>query len=931
MNSLVALDIETTGLDPERDAITEIGAVRFSGSRIDAEWSTLINPRRPIPPMISQLTGITNEMVQNAPLLPDVLPNLAEFIGDRSVIGHNVRFDLSFLQQSHILQSNDVIDTYELASVLLPTASRYNLSALGQILGVPVPTAHRALNDAHTTFAVFIRLVEKAKSLPIELLNEIVRLSQPFNWDANAVFQEIQKNHPNASGLQNFGLFPYENLFKIQGQEQIHKLTPLDPPIPLDIEEVAGFLEYGGTFSRIFSTYEYRPQQVEMTRAVANSINENLHLLVEAGTGIGKSYAYLIPAAIFATSNQRRVVISTNTINLQDQLINKDVPDLTKALGLDLRVAVLKGRINYLCPRKLDLMRQRMPENVDELRLLAKILVWLWSGGTGDRTEININGPAERDAWAMLSAEDEGCKNETCLGRMGGACPFFKVHRAAENAHLVIVNHALLLTDVATGNRIIPDYDHLIIDEAHHLETATTNALSFRVNLPDLHRLLNELGGTNSGVIGHILRLLHVVLTPADYANCFQAAQKITDHIFHLDQSNRQFFLRLGEFLEIERDGQPISLYGQQTRITSAIRTQPAWVDVEMAWDLVHESFIQLVGLLTNFYQSIGDIDPAHSEALSDLQTSLGTINRRISEADNYINGLVSNPSPDQIYWVEISPKNHSLSLQVAPLFIGPLVENHLWHQKSSVILTSATLTTDCRFDYLRERLNADEAEELSLGSPFDYESSALLYLVNDIPEPSDGANHQRSVEQILARLSKATGGRLLALFTSYAQLRRTSQAIAPILADAGILVYEQGEGASPNSLLETFRVSERAILLGTRAFWEGVDIPGDALSTLVIVKLPFDVPSDPIIAARSETYEDPFNEYHLQEAILRFRQGFGRLIRTQSDRGVVTILDRRVISKKYGKLFIQSLPKCTIQLGSMQDLPKAAARWLNV
>jgi DNA polymerase-3 subunit epsilon/ATP-dependent DNA helicase DinG len=258
-------------------------------------------------------------------------------------------------------------------------------------------------------------------------------------------------------------------------------------------------------------------------------------------------------------------------------------------------------------------------------------------------------------------------------------------------------------------------------------------------------------------------------------------------------------------------------------------------------------------------------------------------------------------------------------------------MEKYLWHEKASIILTSATLTTHGEFDYLRNRLNADEADELIVGSPFDYENSALLYLPNDIPEPAQASAYQKMIEHTLVQLSKATGGRLLALFTSYAQLKKTSQAIGPRLVDADIQVYEQGEGASANTLLESFRETDRAVLLGTRAFWEGVDIPGDALSVLVIVKLPFAVPSDPIVAARSETFDDPFNEYSIPEAILTFRQGFGRLIRTQFDRGIVVVLDRRVLSKKYGRYFIESLPPCKVETGSVSDLPKMAVRWLNL
>jgi DNA polymerase-3 subunit epsilon/ATP-dependent DNA helicase DinG len=257
-------------------------------------------------------------------------------------------------------------------------------------------------------------------------------------------------------------------------------------------------------------------------------------------------------------------------------------------------------------------------------------------------------------------------------------------------------------------------------------------------------------------------------------------------------------------------------------------------------------------------------------------------------------------------------------------------MEEHLWHKKASVVLTSATLTAAGEFDYIKGRLHAQDAEELALGSPFDYESAALLYLIEDIPEPAERHAYQAHVERGLIQLAKATNGRMLALFTSYEQLRRTSEAIAGPLRAAGIEVYEQGEGASPHTLLENFKSSKAAVLLGTRAFWEGVDIPGQALSVLAIVRLPFDVPTDPLVAARSETFESPFYEYQVPEAILRFRQGFGRLIRTQADRGVVAIFDRRVLSKQYGTLFIDSLPQCTLRKGRLADLPRAAARWLG-
>jgi DNA polymerase-3 subunit epsilon/ATP-dependent DNA helicase DinG len=932
MTSIVALDLETTGLDPQKDTILEIGAVRFNGHRIEDEFSMLVNPRRPIPAFISQLTHITDDMVRNAPRLNEVLPELDAFVGDAPIVGHNVRFDLSFLQREGLFYNNDSMDTYELAAVLLPTATRYNLGALAQSMGIMPGDAHRALADARMTQALLLRLYDKAMELPLDLVAEFVRQGEPLDWGANWVFQHILRARAQQpiSARRAAGSGHEGPLFEGVGDLLAAPLNPNETLTKLNVDEVASLLEYGGPFSRYFPGYEQRSQQVEMLRAVTDALSEGYHLMVEAGTGTGKSFAYLTPAALWAVENNTRVVISTNTINLQEQLIKKDIPDLRAALGIDLRAVVLKGRGNYLCPRKLSLLRQRGPENADEMRVLAKVLVWLGEGGTGDRGEINLNGPAERDIWARLSAEDEGCKVEVCIKRTGGNCPFYRVRQAAQAAHLLIVNHALLLADVATGSLVLPEYDYLIVDEAHHLESAITGALSFKISQGDFDRMLRELGGSSSGLLGRYLTLIHAVAPPSEIAAQTQIVSRATDLAYRLDNLTRNFFYSVDQFLAEQREGRPVGIYAHQERILSATRSQPAWTEVEMAWDETQETIKLLLKLLESINQTIGDMADLVSEELEDLQGNLGNLYRRMNEAETNLSALVLKPENDRIYWAEINPNGNRLSLQVAPLMVGPMMEQYLWHEKSSMILTSATLTTNGEFDYLRSRLNADEANELAVGSPFDYETSALVYIANDIPEPSDVNGHQRAIESGIVRMAKATGGRMLVLFTSYAQLKRTAQVITGPLAEAGIEVYEQGDGASANTLVENFREATSAVLLGTRSFWEGVDIPGEALSALVIVKLPFDVPSDPIIAARSETFDDPFHEYSLPEAILRFRQGFGRLIRTQSDRGVVAILDRRVISKPYGRMFLESLPECTVRSGSIADLPRAAAQWLN-
>ncbi|MBA3074343.1 MAG: DEAD/DEAH box helicase [Anaerolineae bacterium] len=929
MSSMVAIDIETTGLDQNKDAITEIAAVRFSSHRVEAEWTKLVNPGRPIPPMITQLTGISNEMVRNAPPIQAVIKELADFVGDDPVVGHNVRFDLGFLQKNRILQYNKVVDTYELASIILPSNSRYNLGTLGSTLGSLIPNSHRALDDARLTHAVLHALYQKLLELPIEFLAETVRLGENIDWDGALMFQQAMREKGRMP-IEAKKVYQDDYGLLFGGAVSLPPLIPAETPTPLDPDEIASMIEHGGPFAHYFESFESRPQQIEMLRAVSDALSESKHIMVEAGTGTGKSFAYLIPAVEWALKNSMRVVISTNTITLQDQLIKKDIPDLAKALNSEVRAVVVKGRGNYLCPRRLDSLRKNGPETVDELRVLAKIMVWLQNGGSGDRGEINLNGPTEREVWSRLSADDEGCKAEVCMSRTGGACPFHKTHVAAQSAHILVVNHALLLADIITGSRVLPEYDYLIVDEAHHLESASTSALSFRITQMDFVRLLREIGSTTSGLVGRLLGLLSHSLPPSDLAALNMAAHKIADLLFRLENDFNDFVKTMSIFMEEMREGGPVSNYGQQTRIQPATRTLPSWSEVEIAWDNTDNSARGALSLVADFHKAVSDALDKPGEGIEDTLSSLASVNRRLTEAEVYLNALVMKPDAHYVYWAEIQANTYRLVLQAAPLHIGPMMEQYLWHEKSAVILTSATLTTHGEFNYIRSRLNADEADELVLGSPFDFETSTLLYMVNDIAEPGDANAYQREVDAAIIRLAKATGGRMLALFTSYAQLKRTSQTISGALAEADIQVFEQGEGASTNTLLETFRDSPRAVLLGTRAFWEGVDIPGDALSVLVIVKLPFDVPSDPIIAARAETFDDAFNEYNLPEAILKFRQGFGRLIRTQSDRGVVVILDKRVLTKKYGRQFIESLPVCTTKVGTVVDLPRAAAKWLE-
>jgi DNA polymerase-3 subunit epsilon/ATP-dependent DNA helicase DinG len=939
----VALDLETTGLRPERDVIIEIGAVKFRENEVLETWSSLVNPQRPIPHKITQLTGITQAEADQAPTLSSVISSLRSFVRDCPIVGHSVPFDLRFLKHHNLFLDNPAIDTFELASILLPHAARYSLGTLADALGITFPTRHRALDDALATKDLFLGLLQQASQLDLSVIREINRLAAKSNWSLRPIFQDLERDKVRFAFTGSIGqqlmakgaLDGEGSMGLLFTQEE--RAKPLQPKKReerqlLDVASLAAMLEEGGDFSQKFPGYEYRPQQVEMLRAVAEAFNGCQHLLVEAGTGTGKSIAYLLPAAHFAVQNGERVVISTNTINLQDQLFVKDIPDLKRILSFEFKAALLKGRSNYICLRRLAALRHAGNLSIDVLRVLAKVLVWLPSTVTGDQAELFMPTLRERLIWNRICSDSENCLAERCAFRQEGKCFFYRARQQAEGAHLIVVNHALLLSDVAVENRVLPEYRYLIVDEAHHLEDATTKQLSFEVNLQSAQKLLSELG-QRPGLKRYAGYLAEVM------ARCRQGVpdtiqRELEGYIKDLYQeveaarrSLHEFFDTLSFFLK--EHSRPGGKYNQRIRLTSGLRVQPAWSDLEIAGDDFSVHLLKLGDGLRRLYSGLGDLEGYDIPDCEDLLQGLLGYHQQLEDLREQLNALIAEPSPNSIYWAEISAKNQEISLHAAPLHIGQLVERHLLTPKDCLILTSATLCTDGDFSFIKERLNAWEAQEVAVGSPFDYANSTLLYLVDDIPEPNQ-PYYQKAVQQALIALCQATRGRTLSLFTSYSQLRNTSKAITPPLAEHDIVVFQQGDGSSRRQLLENFRTTPRSVLLGTRSFWEGIDVMGKALSCLVIARLPFSVPTDPVFATRSETFEDPFGQYAVPETILRFRQGFGRLIRSKTDRGVVVVLDKRVLTRSYGQSFLNSLPECTVKRGPLAELPTAAARWID-
>jgi DNA polymerase-3 subunit epsilon/ATP-dependent DNA helicase DinG len=576
-------------------------------------------------------------------------------------------------------------------------------------------------------------------------------------------------------------------------------------------------------------------------------------------------------------------------------------------------------------------MRHSGPGSADEMALYGRILSWLPQSTSGDVNELSLRTQGERIAWSRLSADNEGCTSDKCALE---DCPLHIARRRAELAHILVVNHALLLADVAADNRVLPEYKDLIIDEAHHLEAAVTDGLSFRTERRFIEGMLEEITKPRAGLVGDMQSRVRAATPPEVASMIDQHALRTRETAVLAVTRLEEFFTAVSWFLAeyVSRRSQ----YAEQVRFTSAERSQPSFNEVVLAWDNFNKNLKVIIEGVVKLAGALDDImEEEEVEDGDDLRLSLLTLARHLEETRANLDALVVNPSNEIIYWAEVFKER--ISLHAAPLHIGPLVEKHVFKTKETVVLTSATLRTagpngsnQASFDYLRGRLHARDCQELAVGSPFNYQQSTLVYLPTDIPEPNQ-PGYQRYVEDAIVEVARALNGRTMVLFTSYSQLSATGRAIEQRLADSHLTLLTQAEGASRQQLLEQFRATQsKAILLGTKSFWEGVDVPGDALQAVVIAKLPFDVPSDPIFAARSETFENSFFEYSIPEAVLRFRQGFGRLIRRSDDQGVVLILDKRVLTKRYGQAFLDALPPCTVLRQRIGRVGELTLRWLN-
>ncbi len=921
----VVLDLETSGVDPKRDDIIEVAMVRYENGKEVKRYDDLIKIDYQLPRIITIITGITDQDLQeNGQDRKAVFKEIESVLKGAYLIAHNIDFDAGFLKEKGIdLDVLGFIDTIPLAQIFYPLAPSYSLESLADDLNIRHVNKHRAMGDVEATLGLFKKICEKIDTFPDTLVKDIQKYVSRSMWDGGAIFEEVKGKNVIS-----------KNAEITEGGIDQSRLQNNGIQKPLGIDEI---LKEGGIFQQYSDDYEPRPQQLTMAENVMSAFEQGYHLICEAPTGVGKSLAYLTAAAKVAIQNKSKVVVSTNTINLQDQLFEKDIPLLQAiyrhATGHPgIRVALLKGRRHYLCLRRLAKFKERPRFSDQEIVLLVKVLVWQATSVEGNISEIHLTRE-ESLVWDFeLCADQKYCTPQKC--KAYGECYLHRARKKAEQADVIVVNHALLCADLESDGGLLPDYQYLIVDEAHHFESAATEAFGMSLKqenfiLPlkliqaNLETIQKRYGGTLFG--GQLaMERLAKTLKKAD------SLKEAVDNLFTV--------IALFVNRNVKDSGYIENLLVDQTILGSE-----EWLNLSVSsdetlrriadWLKDLKDFVDLWGLNGNEPSEQDEfMTEVHQEAelLQEQMVALGHF-----FADENLS--------DHIRWMT-SDLQGVVTVNLAPYRPGDSLKERLYDRKKSIILTSATLgvkLADKSFDapeqhpftYLRTLLSLDDRfEELIIDSPFDFETQTYVLIPNDaIPVTSPKSNQQ--LAPFFEQLIRNVGGNMMSLFTSYKMIETLYLNLMEPLQNEGVRLLAQRISGGRNKIMKAYmNDSAHSILFGTASFWEGVDIKGDALSTLVIHKLPFDVPSDPICKARSQMFNNGFFEYLVPRAILKFRQGFGRLIRSRKDYGVMVVLDNRVLTKEYGKLFLEALPeRITLEEAKLMEIPDKVKEWLGL
>ncbi|CAM4057951.1 ATP-dependent DNA helicase DinG [Mesobacillus thioparans] len=925
----VVVDLETTGNSPKKgDRIIQFGAVVVEHGRITGRFSSLVNPLQKIPVFIEELTGISDSMVKEAPLFEEIAPQVSDMLEDAYFVAHNVLFDLSFLQEELLNAGQEgfygpVIDTVEMARILYPTADSFKLTDLAAREDLKHDRPHQADSDAQVTAELLLIMLDAVKSLPVVTIRELAKLSEGLKSDLHLIFDDTL--NIKESRIEHLP----EHLEVFRGIA-IRKRPIIENTGSKPIEYPETQEEKKALLQKAFSDYEIRQGQFELMDLVYDSFRKSGHALVEAGTGVGKTLGYLIPAAVFSLESNQRVVISTYTTQLQEQLLTNDVPKLNKALGAAMKISLIKGKNHYISMARFEQSLREIEENYDTALTKMQILVWLTQTETGDYDELNLSSGGTL-YWNKV-------KNERSIfikTKHWETYDFYqRAIEKAQNADLLITNHSMLLADLVSEKGPLPDYEHVVLDEGHQFEKAAGKYFGKTLDYMSVRLVLNQIGLYEQNQLFYKLESLlnDGSVLSADRHHTFEINQLISDLLYETEDL--------------------FKLAGSYARKAMKNKNSGSKIHASMIPDRENRTWMALRTTAERFYFHLRDLVEALEKRLEDArkrpdrfstgQMALLEEVVQVKEDLEQIRSTAKSLFTDEnryVRWIEADTRSmqNSTTIFSRPVDVSEYLEGQFFSKKRSVVVTSATLAVNHSFRFIKRELGLKQVlVEKQIPSPFSYRTQVKLVVPDDLPDIKSVSDddYVAAITEHIISIAEATKGRMLILFTSNEMLKKTYNLIKESgLLEDFVLIAQGITGGSRTRLTRNFKRFDKAILFGTSSFWEGVDIPGEDLSCLIIVRLPFSPPNEPLTAAKSglikENGGNPFSELSLPEAILRFKQGFGRLIRTSDDRGLIFVFDRRLVTTKYGDAFLSSVADVPVEEKSITEIVDLIHRWL--
>lgn len=919
LGRVVFFDFEATGLDPQTMEPIEIAAIEVIDGQIGGKLTSLIRPSDALPRAIVQLTGITDEMLAEAPSPAEVAPRLRQFLGESPRLAHNAAYDELLLERLlGRAPAAPVLDTLELGLVLRPDFSTHALSALCQRYDVEIEGAHRAEADVRALIAVTDAMLAEARQRPRQLRAMLAPLSDTtWAWEGP--------------------------LRRVMAQAQEGEQAKSPPPLiereddhRLDEAEIEAFFAEDGARDALpagvrplgaaLPLFEPRPQQREMARVVADALAESQHTMIEAPTGVGKSLAYLYPAARYALETGRRVLVSTNSKGLQDQLHTQDLPLLRTALGDGLRWQVVKGRANYICrERWRDLVNALTPgSGVGDRVALAYLGAIVDGPGNGELEQVRA---IMRDRYPMLGYLIEQVRGHDCSGKgRHGECPSGRVSRLAAHAHIVIINHSLLMT----GSQLLPEAERVVIDEAHSLEDRAAGVFATELAGFELFRVWRRAGSNlgERGLSRSLDRLLRKRGAVEQKSSTTRPAQALAREAAALESATARFGVAAQRMARERKQGDEQNGEGRELALADLTLNQRHTLEKRL--DTLHGAILAMRGAVDGAIATLEQQSGGRAASRRVLDRGLHDLKFALFEHEQVLESFREAPSRREVRVLRVNmSRPERFALVAEPLHVGGELRERVFARFRTAVLTSASLSLADSGQFIARRIgfsgevgDEDAPPLRRLSAPWDAKEAAINLLVEDLPPIAEGAQRAEAMAALVHEVAAVLGGRTLVLFSSTARMSQTANALRQRLDGGPLQLLEQRRDGPIHRLLRQMRADSGTVLFGVQSFWSGVDIPGRALSCVIIERVPFASQQRPIVAARmgaeGQGYAG-FDRYLLPRALLDLKQGAGRLLRGASDRGVVVLCHEGLSDKGYKERALAMLPG-----GETREVPHA-------